>query len=418
MIATGRRKHHWLTVLSAVLVFLGIAATTALVLIEEFMPGQKFLSANLVSMPRRVITETLAPLQRALSWAGSRIQNAAQTWQFRRMLEAEYTRLVSENERLVYQSLLNDTLEAENARLNALIGEYRARETMHPVMARVVSKESGNWFSMFDIDKGEDDGLELGMAVINQDGLIGIIYRMTPRTASVVSIIDSRSSIGAMIQTTSDQGIIKGTLGVEQSATCRMYYLPADSVPRPGDPVVTSGVTTTGVEQASVAEHMPRGLKIGVVRESTRHMDENKNYIVVEPNVDFMHIEEVLVLVYKADPETMPVADDGQMGYTPADLDSYRPVPTIGKGDVESAGATATPIVRPSRMPAATPGPGETLDPGAGVDPDDLNYLDPDEQGPEDAGDGGDSPPPVDPDDLNYLDPDEPGPGDLEAGVT
>ncbi|MDR1569389.1 MAG: rod shape-determining protein MreC [Oscillospiraceae bacterium] len=397
MVSTTRRKHNWLTVMAAVLAFLLVIGATALVLVERFMPEQEFLPQALVAMPRRVINETLAPVQRALTWAGDRVYRAAQNWKFRRILESEYNKLITENERLVYQSLLNDELEAKVIRLQGLMGEYEARESMNPVLASVTAKESGNWFSMFTINKGEADGLEQGMAVINEDGLIGVIYELTPRTANVVSIIDSRSSIGGLIESTRDQGIIKGTLGVEEAATCRMYYLPADVVPRPGDTVVTSGVMTTGVEQASVAEHMPKGLKIGVVRESTRHMDENKNYIVVEPYVDFMHLEEVLVLVYRADPESMPIADDGQMGYTPTQLDTPRPVPTIGKDAVENAGATPTPIARPNRLPESTAAPQG----GAALDPDDLNYIDPDDLDY------------LDPDDLDYIDPTDLDPDDL-----
>jgi rod shape-determining protein MreC len=381
--------------LAAAVVFLALASMLTLVLIEEYMPQQERIPAEIVSWPRETIANALRPVESGLAWLTSRASVAVENWRYRRMLEAEYTRVVNENEQLVYASLFNSYLEAENQRLNMMLGEYEARQSqrMNPVLARVITKESGNWFSQFTLDKGAADGLLEGMAVINTDGLIGVVYELTEHTANVVSIIDSRSSIGGMIASTRDQGIIKGTLGVEETAGCRMYYLPVGVIPRPGDEVQTSGVMTTGVEQSSVAEHLPKGLKIGVVRESTRHMDENKNYIVVEPYVDFMHLEEVFVLVYQADPETMPVADDGQLGYTPVALDTPRPDPVIGREEIINAHTTATPIPRPDRG-VETPAPGS---PNGVTDPDDLNYFDPDEDWPE----------ATDPDDLNYLDPDE-----------
>lgn len=395
--------------------FAFIASATSLVLVERFLPNQEFLPKSIVEMPRRLAQNALSPVLGALAWTSDNVVKFATNIKYRATLEAEYNKLLGENEQLMYQALLNDSLEAENARLNAMLGEFTAKEQLSPMLARVTAKESGNWFSMFTIDKGETDGVAQGMAVINTDGLIGVVFETTERTANVISIIDSRSSIGALIDTTRDQGIIKGTLGVEQTATCRMYYLPADSVPRPGDPVVTSGVMTTGVEASSVAEHMPKGLRIGVVRESARHMDENKNYIIVEPFVDFMHIEEVLVLKYTADVETMPIADDGQVGYTPVELDSPRPVPTIGKDAVENAAATPTPIPRPNRMPGEADINGEAMNPQT----DDINILDTDEEG----GLTGDEAEPTetddlviepiieqpidDGDDLNKLDPDE-----------
>ncbi|GHU67683.1 hypothetical protein FACS1894184_07980 [Clostridia bacterium] len=392
--AYKKKRIRWPLILAAVVVFFMLASALALVLVEEYLPGQDLIPKSIVQWPRETISNVLKPVEGATAWITSRAATAIENWRYRRLLEAEYTRVVSENEQLVYASMFNAYLESENQRLNNMLGEYGARQTqqMSPVLARVITKESGNWFSQFTLDKGTADGLEEGMAVVNTQGLVGVVYELTEHTANVVSIIDSRSSIGGMIASTRDQGIIKGTLGVEDTASCRMYYLPVGIIPRPGDEVQTSGVMTTGVEQSSVAEHLPKGLKIGVVRESTRHMDENKNYIVVEPYVDFMHLEEVFVLVYQADPETMPVADDGQLGYTPVTLDTPRPDPVIGQEEIISAHTTATPIPRPDRG-IETPGPGSSSN---GItDPNDLNYFDPDEPGPDVTPGPGETPSPT-----------------------
>ena len=49
----------------------------------------------------------------------------------------------------------------------------------------------------------------------------------------------------------------------------------------------------------------PKGIPIGTVRESTRGMESNKQYIVVEPIADFEHIEYVIVLRYKPQAEAV-----------------------------------------------------------------------------------------------------------------
>ncbi|MDR2505161.1 MAG: rod shape-determining protein MreC [Oscillospiraceae bacterium] len=376
MIQTRRRKHHWLTILLAVAALSLMLGTTALLMIERFMPEQDFLPSAIVAAPRQAVMRVLTPIQSAASWVGARVSKAVQDWALRSRLETEYNRVVSQNEQLVYQSLLYEELEAENIMLRNLMEEHNAKIALNPLLARVTAKESGNWFSMFTLDKGTNDGVAAGMAIINKDGLIGVVYETTATTANVVSIIDSRSSIGALLESSRDQGIIKGSLGVEDAARCRMYYLPADSVPRPGDTVITSGVMTTGADASSVAEHMPKGLKIGTVRESMRHTDENKSYIIVEPYVDFMHIEYVLILRYTANPEQMQFADDGQVGYPTVVLDTYIPPPVIGEEDKALIGATPTPIPRPSRVPGESEGSVTELDEG-----DDLNLLDPDENG-------------------------------------
>ena len=57
---------------------------------------------------------------------------------------------------------------------------------------------------------------------------------------------------------------------------------------------------------SGVGVSFPKGLLIGYVRESTRAIEDNKHYIVVEPAADFEHIENVLVLRYYAEVEEMP----------------------------------------------------------------------------------------------------------------
>lgn len=378
LVKPKRKKRRWPRVVGAILTLLLLAAGTGLVLLDHFMPDQTVVPEAIVHIPEEAVSFLVRPLQATFSWASNHIDRYMQSLKLRKTLEIEYNKLKEQNDQLIYESLFNKNLEEENIRLRRLLGEAETKTSLNPILATVTAKESGNWFSIFTIDKGSAHGLEPDMAVINQDGLVGRVYEVQDYSAQVISIIDSRSSIGAWIESSRDQGIVKGTLGVDESATCRMYYLPVNQVPRPGDSVVTSGVGLP----------FPRGLRIGVVRESTRHMDENKHYIVIEPYVDFMHIEEVLVLVYKAKAEDMPVADDGQLKYVPAVLDTPRPVPIIGAESLENVSATVTPIPRPER------GPSETPDPNRTIGPDDLDYLFPDDYIPSDP----DATPTPDPD--------------------
>ena len=199
-------------------------------------------------------------------------------------------------EQAVKKLLAATNTKPEEIVLRALLGEFSAHEQMDPVLARVIASESGNYFSTFTINKGKKDGVDTQMAVISSEGLIGYTYEVFDASAKVISIIDDQASLAALIESSRDQGAVKGTLGTTGEALCRMYYLSADSVPRPGDRVITSGV---GVS-------FPKGLLIGYVRESTRAIEDNKHYVVVEPAADFQHIEDVLVLRYYAEVEEMP----------------------------------------------------------------------------------------------------------------
>ena len=130
----------------------------------------------------------------------------------------------------------------------------------------------------------------------------------------------------------------------------RPFPHPLDHLPRPGDIVVTSGVSMP----------FPKGIPIGVVRESTRGMEEGKAYVVIEPIVDFERVE--YVIVYRYVPtyaEQAEARDESGIVYT--GLPTARPVPTFAVSG-ESAfnvGETVTPEIAPE----ATPEPGTTAAP-------------------------------------------------------
>lgn len=248
------------------------------------------------------LAEIIAPLQGISSRAAQAISDYLYRVKLRSNIEYEYNQLKAQNDELILRSILYEELEEENAQLRALLGEYEERAEMNPMLARVIASESGNYFSTFTIDKGSDDGVDSQMAVITSEGLIGYVYEVFSKTSKVITIIDEQASLAALIESSRDQGAVKGTLGSTGEPLCRMYYLSADSVPRPGDRVITSGV---GVS-------FPRGLLIGYVRESTRAIEDNKHYIVIEPAADFEHIENVLVLRYYAEIEQMPDNYDNQ----------------------------------------------------------------------------------------------------------
>lgn len=246
--------------------------------------------------PEAILNTGITVAQRALSGVTQYVSGYLYRVKLRSNIEYEYNQLKAQNDELILKSLLYDEVVEENVQLRALLGEYEARAEMNPVLARVIASETGNYFSTFTINKGRKDGVDNQMAVITADGLVGYVYEVFDTTSKVITIIDDQASLAALIESSRDQGAVKGTLGSSGEALCRMYYLSADSVPRPGDRVITSGV---GVS-------FPKGLVIGYVRESTRAIEDNKHYIVVEPAADFEHIENVLVLRYYAEVEAMP----------------------------------------------------------------------------------------------------------------
>lgn len=310
-----------------------------------------------LQLPERLVSSAVSPVQ---SWFAGITQDIADYFYIVRLRanwEAEYNRVVSENMELAQSNARVAELEKQLAQFTNMQEEIASNENMNPLAAQVIAKEQGSYFSVFTINKGSRDGVEQYMAVTISGALVGYTETVYDTTSTVRTIIDSDASIAGLIQSSRDQGIVSGTLGIDGTALCRMYYLPDDSLPRPGDQVVTSGVGFS----------FPKGIPIGTVRESTRGMEENKQYVVVEPQADFQHLEYVIVLRYKPEAEAIEGRDTTAIYNEYVPLVTARPYPTLKIGSTMMFGATATPSAEPSITPtptiSPTPSPTPTVSP-------------------------------------------------------
>ena len=234
--------------------------------------------------------------------------------------------------KLQVQALEEEALE--NERLKELLEAKERYESMDPVFAYVIARDPGIWYNTFSINRGTQDGIQVDMAVVTGDGLVGRVMEVGLNYAKVLSIIDTRSGVACLIERSRQQGVMRGQVTDEsQTQECYMYHLPKVNNIAPGDVVLTSGEDAV----------FPKGLKVGTVASVSRQSGLSDQYIVVVPSVDFQHIEEVLVL------RTAPV-DSGE---------ALEPLPT--------------PTPRPTPEPTPTPTPsGEE---GQEVDPDDQNWY-------------------------------------------
>ena len=195
------------------------------------------------------------------------------------------------NERVAQLEIENQNLsdmEKENQRLQDLLDYKETIPDQKTVFAKVVSKSPGTMFDVFVINAGYNQGVRKDMAVVNADGLIGRVSEVGGNWSQVTALVDSRSAISAIVERNRDHGIVRGA--VQAGGACDMNYLPVESDAVPGDTVVTSGLD--GI--------FPKGIRIGQVLEVSVDDNQLQKNAVIEPSVDFSHIEEVLVLITQA----------------------------------------------------------------------------------------------------------------------
>ena len=179
-------------------------------------------------------------------------------------------------------------MKLENERLSALLNFDTETDELEFVTARVIGKPQGYWFNIILLNVGISDGVAVDMPVVNGDGLIGRVVAVGVGYCRVVTIADSSGDVSALVERTRDHGILTGSVstGEEEEALLTMSYLPPDADLVPGDTVMTSGLA--GV--------FPKGIIIGDVVEVSQSSDGMRNEAIIEPRVDFYHLEEVMVI--------------------------------------------------------------------------------------------------------------------------
>ena len=238
-----------------------------------------------------VVTGTLgsvlAPVQGAVSAVTSTLQKTFNSFSYNKELEQAYNEAMEELATVQVRTARYDEVVAENERLRSLMENYEKYSQYDPIFARVIGKDTGNWFNNFTIDKGSANGVVENMTVMSADGVVGRVVEVGLDYAKVMAIIDGSSGVAALIERNRDNGVVRGMVDDTTGDTLlQMNYLPDINDVRTGDTVLTSGLDGVFI----------KGLPIGTVTQISRQSSGLMQYVVITPFADFEHIEEVILL--------------------------------------------------------------------------------------------------------------------------
>ena len=275
-----KRKGEKLTLPGKYLLFILTIVCTGLIILTF---STNFLSAPISAIGGFVVV----PLQEGISKAGSWLSTRSEELVEIRSLLKENEELKAQVDELTMENirLQQDRYELTNLReLYDLDAQY---EDYDKVGARIIAKDTGNWFHSFTIDKGYNDGLAIDMNVMAGSGLVGRIIAVGPNWSKVLSIIADNSNTSGMVLSTSDNLIVTGNLELYADGVISFEKL-VDSADRvvEGDKIVTANVSD---------KYLP-GILIGYI--SAINVDANNltKSGLITPAVDFEHLEEVLVI--------------------------------------------------------------------------------------------------------------------------
>jgi len=228
----------------------------------------------------------VVPVQGKLTSLANSLSDLTQTTRALRELRRRNEDLQSLADSLMIENVRLKEIESENETLRRLLNFTQANPTHSykaaEVKGRVIGRDPSNFLSYLIIDLGSQQGIEKGMPVVAERGLVGRITDVGSNWAKVMLIIDPSSSVNALIQSSRATGVVEGHVG----GSLVMKYIPQGETVNVNDIVLTSGL----------GGNFPKKLIIGQVTTVQQRDIEMFQEAHIRPTVDFNNLEIVLVI--------------------------------------------------------------------------------------------------------------------------
>ena len=292
--------------------------------------------------------DAITPLERTLVWIENGTGNLWHNYFYLRGVRAENRQLKDQIEQMRLQQVRLADDAAQARRLQTLLA-FKEQFISHTVAAQVIGSSGSDLSRIIYIDKGEKAGIQRDMAVMTSDGIVGKVLLAYPSVAQVLLINDQSSGVGALLEKTRLQGVLRGTANGE----VMLERVMSDEQVSPGETVLTSGGD----------QIFPKGLPVGTVMKVGNGRDLFLN-IRIKPAADLSKLEEVLVLVEKQ--ERQAPADEA-VHMRASDILAQRlpSVPDKPAADAKSAAAAAgTGVASTAAQPKAQIKQGNITKPG------------------------------------------------------
>lgn len=177
---------------------------------------------------------------------------------------------------------IQDYLVAQNARLKGILSATRASE-YDLVLSQIIGTDSNPLKQVVILNKGANDGVEIGQTVIDENGVLGQILNVYANTSRLLLITDEQQSVAVIVARTGQRAMVSGG-GTPDSLSLDYIFKTADV--QVGDELISSGL----------GERMPAGYKVGKVADIDTTRTDNFADIKVIPAADFLHSSYVLIL--------------------------------------------------------------------------------------------------------------------------
>ena len=267
------------------LVVIVTIALGALILLSSF-PGSPL---NQLTTPFSIVLE---PIQKGVLGFADRVKTG---WVA--VFEGVAIRL--ENEQLVLENaeLKNriTQLEAAGNQYEELKSALHLKDTYDSyeiIGGRLMTRDIGDWFDIFRIDIGSQDGLvvdqTLSYAVVDaQSQLVGRVLSTDLTSAKILPVLHEGFAVSGKINSINGPLLrVRGDYDLKGSGLCIVDQIPMTASLHEGDMIVTSGLGGL----------FPAGIEIGKIVEIRNESTLLSRQAVLQPSVDLQNVSVVFVM--------------------------------------------------------------------------------------------------------------------------
>jgi rod shape-determining protein MreC len=176
--------------------------------------------------------------------------------------------------------------------LSKQLGFY-SKQKNSPILANIIGQDDENGINYYILDRGVDDGIAAGAAVVINDGfLVGKIIKVQKSHSYLLPLYDNHFLTSVDFLTTEKTGqLVSGLAQGKQGLGIEVKFVPLDISVKTGDYLITSGLE----------KNIPRGLIVGQVSNVEKKNDASFQNISIQSLISWSNTRIVMVLTSGAD---------------------------------------------------------------------------------------------------------------------
>ncbi len=260
---------------------IGIIVT---VLILIFLVIFTNLDQNILGKISSPFVKTTMSIQNGFTYISNKIKGNDEYFSSLESVKKQYDDLKKENESLKEDNQRLIVVEAENKTLKEQLDLANKYQDFEVIPGYVIQRDFSNYSKTLTINLGSKDGIEEGMTVVADKGLVGYIVSVEDNSSKVQTIVDTASAVSGFISNSDKSLVTRGLLDTNENI--KGTYIDNDVVINEGDSICTSGIG--GI--------YPKNINIGKVKEIVNTQNKTNRYVYITVAVDFNSLSNIVVI--------------------------------------------------------------------------------------------------------------------------